>query len=286
MHNLSRRRILKIAAATPLLGSIGPSKAATQSGPPSGPTELLATYRKMRFALHDRPVFWWMRATKYGLVDGKLTPLYGMEIGNISKVVASDSDSFTAKTLEIVYSTDGETGELLDEWVNPYTGVTLPMHNIPIGPNSLNHTVEGPELPTELPGAKLDASAEFGPLWSEGGSVWIRDDTSALVTQLDGKSKPFRVYDWPTYQSSLADLQNPNLDSARCNVSFTAVSDWQRWMSMQDRPGNLMSRASGQKADHFDQLPERFRRLLAEHHPIIFEDPEKALDLPPFRFER
>ncbi len=283
MPHVSRRRILKIAGSASLFGSLAPLSASTN---PIGPNDMLATYRKMRFALHDKPIFWWMRATKYGLVDGELTPLYGMEIGNISKVVASDGDSFTAKTLEIVYSTDLETGELLHQWVNPYTNATLPMHNVPIGPNTLNHTSEGRELPTELPGAKLDASAEFGPMWAEGDSVWVRDDTSALVTQLDGKSKPFRVYDWPTYQSLLTDVQDPSLDSARCNVAFTAVSDWQRWMGMKYRPGNLMSRASGQKAARFEDLPARLRRLLSENHPSIADNPEKALELPPFRFER
>lgn len=286
-HNISRRYVLKVAATASLVGTLGASQTAAASETASAdPNRLLQIYRKMRFALHQEPVYWWMRATKYGLVDSLLTPLYEMEIASIFKVVRTDSDSFTTKALEIVYATDPKSGKLLEEWVNPYTGVGLPMNNVPVGPNTINYTIEGAELPTELPGAKLEAIREFGPVWFEADSVWLRDDTAALVTQLDGKSEPFRVYDWPTYHSSLADVQDTTSKSAPCGVSFTAVSDWQRWMGMKDRPGNLMTRGSGKKVASYDQLPERFRGLLTENHPTIAADPEKALDLPPFRFER
>jgi len=286
-NSVSRRYVLRVAASAPLLGTVGTSHAETlPRNPPADPIQLLQTYRKMRFALHDEPVYWWMRATKYGLVDSLLTPLYEMEIASIFKVVESNSDNFITKALEIVYATDAETGKLLKEWVNPYTGDALPMHHIPIGPNTMNYTVDGAELPTELPGATLEASREFGPIWFEADSVWLRDDTAARVTQADGKSKPFRVYDWPTYHSKRADVSDPASDSAPCGVSFTAVSDWQRWMGMQGRPGNLMTRGSGQKVANYDHLPARFRGLLEEVHPTIAANPEKALDLPPFRFER
>ena len=286
MGNITRRKILKSAGTVALLGGAQLTHGAVPTQALIGPDNTLKAYQKMRFALDDKLVFWWMRATKYGLVDSEVKPLYGMEIGNIAQVTQVDSVSFTAKTLEIVYATNEETGELLEEWLNPYTGAVRPMQHIPIGPNTLHHTIDGPELPTELPGAKLEATAEFGPMWFEGDSVWVRDDTAALVTQLDGKSTPFRVYDWPTYQSLVAEVQDPELQSARCNITFTAVSDWQRWMGMQGQPGNLLSRASGQKTRDFAELPARFRRLLEENHPFIAENPEKALALPPFRFER
>lgn len=284
--SFSRRRILRVAASAAVLSPLASSCALEPTVVPAAdPNRLLQIYRKMRFALHHEPVYWWMRATKYALVGSELTPLYEMEIASIFKIVKTDSAGFTAKTLEIVYSTDPETGELLKDWVNPYTGAALPLQNIPVGPNSVNYTVAGAELPTELPGATLEATREFGPIWFEADSVWLRDDTIAVVTQVDGKSKPFRVYDQPTYHSRLADVEAAG-DSAPCTVAFTAVSDWQRWMGMADRPGNLMTRGSGQKVAGFDRLPERFRRLLAENHPTIAADPEKALDLPPFRFER
>ena len=283
--HFSRRRILRVAASAALLGQLGPDRADARTVP-GNPRRALEIYRKMRFALHEEPIYWWIRATKYGLVDSELIPLYQMEIASFFKVIATDDDSFTTKSLEIVYSTNVETGELLEEWTNPYTKEVVPVHHTPIGPSTIRYTVEGQELPTELPGATLESSKEFGPLWFEGDAVWLRDDATALVTQLDGKSKPFRVYDWSTYSSPIAAVEDPGSPSAPCNNSFTAISDWQRWMAMEDQPGNLVSRGFGQKVSQFEQLPTAFRTLLRQAHPAIAEDPIKALDLPPFRFER
>ena len=282
----SRRQVITAAAGVAaVIGSLRPRSGLADAAVPGTPGEILNAYRKMRYALHNRPVFWWMKATKYGLVDDVLTPLYGMEIASIFKV-ENDAEGFVGRSLEIVYSTDLATGELLKEWQNPYTGKVLPIRNVPVGPNSVRYTLAGPELPTSLPGAKLDSKHVSG-LWAESGGLWYRDDTSAVVTQLDGRSaKPFRVYDWPTYHSQLADIADPAIDSAPCTVSFTAVSTWQRWMGMADAPGNLMTRGAGQKVDRFDELPTTFRNLLAELHPVIADDPEAALDMQPFRFER
>ena len=285
-YQISRRHVIRAAAgvATALAGQ-RIAFAGASAEIPNGPEEILTAYRKMRFALHQRPLYWWIKATKYGLRDDVLTPLYGMEVASIFKV-EEDEQGFVGRSLEIVYSTDLETGELLVEWENPYTGKMLPVQNVPIGPNRVRYTTDGPELPSSLPGAKLEGQHET-ELWAESGGLWFRDDTSAVVTQLDGRSaKPFRVYDWPTYHARLADVVNEDLDSAPCTVSFQAVSTWQRWMGMGAAPGNLLSRGSGQKVAAFEELPESFRRLLSAQHPAIAENPAGALDMEPFRFER
>ena len=128
---------------------------------PSSGGEILNAYRKMRFAQHERPTYWWMKATKYGLRDDILTPLYGMEIASIFKV-QEEAAGFVNRSLEIVYSTDLATGELLKEWKNPYTGETLPIKNVPVGPNTVRYTEAGPELPTSLPGASTTTLRSVG----------------------------------------------------------------------------------------------------------------------------
>jgi hypothetical protein len=285
-HAISRRQVIKAAAGVSAALATAP-RAGLAAGhdAPSGPEEILRAYRKMRFGLHERPVYWWMKATKYGLVDDALTALYNMEIASFFKVKA-DGDGFVGRSLEMVYSTDVQTGERLDEWENPYTGKVVPIRDLPIGPNDVRYNAHGRELPTSLPGAKLEAQHETN-LWAESGGIWFRDDTSAVVTQLDGLSaRPFRVYDWPTYHARLDDVMDEELDSAPCTVSFQAVSTFQRWMGMGDMPGNLMTRGSGQKVDRFEDLPASFRKPLRELHPAIADDPEGALDMEPFRFER
>lgn len=280
----TRRLVLNLALA----GALGPrlTAAAPQRPGLTSSEELFAAYRKVRLAADEQPLFWWIKATKYGLVEDVLTPLYGMEIASIFKTVSRPNGRFAARSLEIVYSTDLETGELLEAWKNPYTGATMPVSHVPVGPNVLEYDLDGPKLPTELPGARLETENVFGEAWAENGGFWIRDDNAALVTQLDGKGQPFRVYDWATYHAALADIENPAIASAPATVSFQAVSTWQRWMGMDDRPGNLVSRGSGQKVARYEELPERFRGFFEAQHPELAEDPVRALDRDAYRFER
>lgn len=284
MAHKTRRFVLSLALAGALAPRLG-ARAAEARGLDSA-EELFQAYRKLRFALHDRPLFWWIRATKYGLFEDVLTPLYGMEIASIFQTVPRPNNRFAARSLEIVYSTDLETGELLDEWTNPYTGTTVPVSHVPVGPNVLEYDLDGPRLPTELPGARLESENVFGEAWAHNGGFWMRDDNAAVVTQLDGKGQPFRVYDWATYHADLEEVLDAGVYSVAATVSFQAVSTWQRWMGMGSRPGNLVSRGSGQKVSRYEELPPRFRRLFESQHPELAADPAGALDRDAYRFER
>ncbi len=282
---VTRRCVITAAAGVAAALAAPSSRIAGAAAAPATPTEILAAYRKMHFALHERPLFWWIKATKYGLVDDEITALYQMDIASFFEL-ESDRDGFIRRSLEIVYSTDVESGELLTEWENPYTGAVVPVSHTPIGPTRMRYGPQGRELPTSLPGAQLESHHETA-LNVEGDGIWFRDDTSAVVTQLDGKSpKPFRVYDWSTYHSKLSDVVDKSTDSAPCTIAFQAISGWQRWMGMGAAPGNLLSRGSGQKVAAFDDLPSSFRTLLAENHSEIADDPIGALGMDQFRFER
>jgi hypothetical protein len=61
-------------------------------------------------------------------------------------------------------------------------------------------------------------------------------------------------------------------------VFFAEVTEWQRWMNMGDRPGNLTSRMTGRKVRRYEDLPASWRERLAKRAPKIAADPLAALD--------
>lgn len=286
--SLGRRRVLgglAAAVAAPAL-AVRPAAAAFGGGAQAGdPAWTFRAFRKLRFAMHEQPVFWWMKATKFGLVDSRLTPLYGMEIASIFRVKNRPDGGFTAKSLEFVYTVDPDTRELLDELINPYTGDVLPVSDVPVGPAEVEYAPSGPTLSSELPGATIDSTHDSGVIVNDG-QVWLRDDTSAVVTPTDAARAPFLVSDWATYHGRVADIEAPELASAPATVAFQAISSWQVRMRMGDRAGSMITRGSGAKVDTFEALPADFRALLKRRHPEIHADPVGALDRPPFRFER
>jgi catechol 2,3-dioxygenase-like lactoylglutathione lyase family enzyme len=76
IDKISRRRVIAAAAGvTTALAGQRAAPGAAGAAVPAEPGAILRAYRKMGYALHERPVYGWMKAAKYGLRDDILTPL-------------------------------------------------------------------------------------------------------------------------------------------------------------------------------------------------------------------
>lgn len=274
---LTRRVLLSVAA-----GSLALPAVAGAAGDGESPL-LLDALRRMRYSAGDAPVFWWMRATKYGLSGDRLTPLFGMEIGNIVRTRPVEG-GFAATSLELVFFTDPVTGKRTERVVNPYTGESLPRADSLVGPTTLVYRTSGTEFPRELPGVSLEVEPLTAVFASEGDDVWLRDDSTARVTPLVPEAPRFWVSDWGTYHASRAALADPALASVPATVTFGSVSSWLGWLKMGDRPGYMLSRASGRKYARFDALPASFLDIVRARYPAILADPAAALEKPAHTF--
>ena len=291
--DLTRRQWLGLAAGAATATTLGPNHGeATTAGPQPAraqtPAALRQMYRRMRFARHEQPLFWWIRAVKYGLVEQKLLPLYLMEVGTIMRCRnGSVPGRFSVTSLELVYNLDLSSGALLETWLNPYTNETIRMRPpAPLGPTRIDWTESGPQLPTELPGARLEHEYRTTPPVLERDDVFLGDESYTIATFPGTDARPFHVNDASAYHASHRELDDARRDSVACTVSFDAYSSWQRWMNMGDRPGSLISRGSGRKVDQMAQMPANFQALAQRLHPEIHRDPAGALDRPAARFER
>jgi hypothetical protein len=280
---ISRRLVLQLAAGSLVL-PVGAAGAGMQPPDLNEPGALLSAYRRMRYAAAAGVTFWWMRATKYGLVDHQLTPLFGMEIGNFSRTRSTGPDSFTATALEMVFFTDLASGGRVESITNPYTGERLARPDSLVGPATIEYTLGGPKYPAVLPGVRFEVKPAVTLFAVEGDDVWLRDDNSTTVSAMDTGALQFVVSDWATYHCTRAALANPALDSVPASVSFNSVSSWIKWMNMGGRPGEMLSRGSGRKFARLEEMPQSFLRILRARHPELAQDPAAALDRPPFSF--
>jgi hypothetical protein len=277
---MKRREMLQGSAALGLV-MVTASAAQELSG------ERLRLYRRLRFAMHEDVFFWWLRGTKFGVIDARVTPLYNMEIASIFRCKAGAGDEFSVTSLELVYNTDLKTGQPLTQWRNPYTDEMVAMRPAdPVGPVTVPYRASGPELPTSLPGASLRHEHHTEFLDGDGDTQLLRDESVAVVTRLGTQAPDFLVNDLSTYQASKRDLANKRLLAPPASVAFTAVSNWQLWMKMGERPGSLLSRAVGRKVARLADCPRSYMDLLARFHPDILRDPQAALARPQARFER
>jgi hypothetical protein len=270
------------ATAAPCLRAAPDSAAATPDG--TDPAVIDRWHRKLVYALDDRPVFWWKLGTKYGVIDGEVTPLWGMQVFFVQQVRAHRARDFDVASLEIVFLTDLASGALLERWRNPYTGETLPVPNRVFGPEVQTLTSVGGNVDSELPGTSIRRRHSFGPATVVGDDVWLPIDTASVVTRRGAEGRPFRVSDLETYHGRLADLERERVRSAPAAAVLHILSSWQGWINMGDRPGSQVTRLNATKAFAMRDVPASIRALLAAHYPAVLAAPLAALDRAPETF--
>ncbi len=253
---------------------------------PDDPAHLDFLHRKILYALDDRPVFWWKRGTKYGVVSGEVTPMWSMWVFFVQRIVAHRDDNFDVASLEAVYLTDHETGALLEDYTNPYTGETHALPGRLMGPETQTFHPDGGQAEgSALPGVTIERTHKLGPAIIANEDVWLSVDSSAIVTRTSD-AKPFRINDLETFNAKLSDVLDPDQPSAPAQATLHLISSWQGWLNMGALPGSQITRLVAKKAFNFKDIAPDLQALLAQHHPDIWADPVAALERPPESFER
>lgn len=252
----------------------------------SNPDHLDYLHRKVLYALDDRPVFWWKRGTKYGVIEGEAMPMWDMWVFFVQRVVEHRIDSFDVASLEAVYLVDHQTAQPLESYTNPYTGETLALPGQLMGPEIQTFDKDGgPAKKSTLPGINIQRTHTLGPATITGNDVWLSLDSSAIVTRASD-SQPFRVNDLETFSANLSDILDPTQASVTAQATLHLISSWQGWLNMGDRPGSQVTRLIAKKAFDITEIAPELLNLLRQRHPEIVEDPMAALARSPESFER
>ena len=252
---------------------------------PDVPAHLDFLHRKILYALDERPVFWWKRGTKYGVISGEITPMWDMWVFFVQRVVEHREDSFDVASLEAVYLTDHDTGALLENYTNPYTGETLALPGRLMGPETQTFDSDGgPAESSTLPGVSIKRTHQLGPATITGDDVWLSVDSSAIVTR-SSDARPFRVNDLETFNAKRSDVLDPDQSCAPAQATLHLISSWQRWLNMGDRLGSQVTRLVAKKAFDFRGVAPELQSLLGQSHPDIAADPVAALERPQESFE-
>jgi hypothetical protein len=258
-----------------------PTRAATGDTP-----DPISLVRKLKLRSDDGLIFWWLEGPKIGQVGATLTALYTSRVGTVQRVRQLEDGGLEVTQLEMILMFDHETGAPLERWRNPYTGESVPIRFRPVGPLKVQYRADNSRiLPTELGGTPLESAARTHAPRIVADDVFLHDEVFARVFT-PGRERPFEVNDHAVYHGSLRELSDPAVTMAEAAVFFVDVTDWQRWMQMGDLPGSITSRMVGRKCRRWEDLPEDWRRRLAELAPDLAADPVGALDEAAAAFER
>ncbi len=172
---------------------------------------------------------------------------------------------------EIMLMLDPETGEVVDNWENPYTGETvevMQIHNDPVnGRPNFAKNADGSPL-------ELTTLREAGPY------VFIPYEVPLFYPNpLAGEYQEFvgnmyhamEIFDFAALKSDLYDAAQP---TAYPMISWVRISPWAPWMKMGGRPGEMVFNAMGRKLPGgFEELPQVLKDEIRENYPIYESAP-------------
>jgi hypothetical protein len=239
------------------------------------PQQLLLAFMRLGASLDDRLVIWWMDGVRYGVVDAKAEALFGMKVGMFHRFFRQADGDYKLAMFELTYYTDLASGELLEEFRNPYTGETNRVSHVRLGPEIRRQTSHG----LANPGSPMvqDYRSSLGPAMINGDQLWIPTSVQATIKFPKPTAPEILLNIYTTVQGRLSDAVNPDLLSAPATLAFQNVLKWEPFMRMGDRPGHMMSQASGAKLHSIDELPADYLVCAEAKQPQLIKDPVATL---------
>jgi hypothetical protein len=271
---LSRRRALGALGVGAAMASFDAAAAPALDW--SKPETQLEALIKMRGALDGRLVISFLEGVYYGVMDSRLTPLYGLSAGLFRTYAKRDDGGYDYVNFELVFVTDLETGGLLNEFRNPYSGKVGKPPQTRLGPSKLTITNDR-NVVRAGPGQSAVTFHRFRPAHLVGDDVWITEEAAVMAPA----PMNFAFNEVLTYRAKLADLADRNLRHAPTDVHFTPVIGWRPWQGMDGHEAAGRSHVTGSCAGRvvtsFDELPPRYLRWAEEFHPDVVKDPLAVL---------
>ncbi|MFT7287668.1 MAG: hypothetical protein ACI87W_001783 [Halieaceae bacterium] len=286
MTDINRRTALGIiGAAGGLLATGGKHSLAAAAGSPmldlDDQAQLYSAFRKLAYSLDGSVTWWWMRGTRFGVVDSVATPFWDMYVGSWFSTRDLEDGAYEVSMAGANFYTPPNSTSLLRSFRNPYTGEEVPVNYA--APRA-RKTVITPENASafgeaNIPGMDSTQSSSIGPGWIEDTDVIIRGDLALTATPTDPDSDRgvFTVNDWSTYVGDLSQVADPAVKNAPCRQYFTDILTWPGWLQMGDQPGSYVSRCYGRKVFAYEQMPETWRKLFAQAQPEAARDPASLL---------
>jgi hypothetical protein len=233
---------------------------------------------------------------KFGGVSGivtavrekeKLRDLFGFEVIGVARAEKQPDGSYRSYHREVVLYTDLATGEVLDEYVNPFTEERVRVVHVVNDPWN-EHFEEFERRPPTYGGLNQVEDGPRKPLlmnWRDVGNGMImamRNIHLYYKSALQPDKWPRessgpmnRVSETYTYLVNLADAQNPAKTSVRSYTTWSRTTPWLPWMLMGQAPGHVQYHSISAYYPTVDSIRKPLRDYTLKHFPQMLEPPPR-----------
>ena len=269
----SRRDLLKQVTA----GSLATAALSLQSTPtlaqggagrrriPFDPTDVEQSswaFLKMVGSQGDETVRRWFTGKLYAFFPGEpIRELFysdGFYLGQFKKL---EDGVHYSNLYEITFKRDLETGKLLETWDNPFTGRKDTVIDSVGGPQERIYNKWGFDRPDRARTAETPRLLPWTIIYDTAWFTW--DAFLRFKNPLQPDAFPemssgeyLNLLNLTNYYGQLSLIEDPDVLNMPATLFWNAVTEWQPWMRMGQRPGCLVYKSVGVKLDSFQDLPK------------------------------
>jgi hypothetical protein len=240
----------------------------------------LGAFRKIQCSLKDGdPVTYYWHGRAYSRVPGEadrmLFRVEGMNIRQCGTVEDSEKGTgFVLRTREILLYLDPQSGEVLRNWDNPWTGDTV----------EVIHVANDPVNSGPFYSGKGTSRPFMMPFSRQNGRWWLTSTIPLFYT--NPLAGDYQKYVGGTYHATEmfnflgdeASLLDPETSSANTQVGWVRMSSWLPWMEMGDRTGIIYFHTAGLKLESYDQMSDTMKDEIAANFPEYSSPPPLSDD--------
>ncbi len=242
----------------------------------SKPEDNLSAYLKMRGSLDGKDVVtWWSGQVFAAIPDERPKLLFGFEGMNVARMEQLEDGSWRMLSREYAVYKDPGSGQILEHWLNPWTGATLKVFDVQNDP--VNQQLGGgPRADDEAP--------RLLPLRQMGDDVILGFDVPLAYQNPIQPDQHPESSTGPLYVGSehfgfyarKTELDDPTIQSAPIAIAWFREGPWLPWMQMGDHAGLLIYSGYGKKLlGGVDELPQPFHDYLMQHAPQYLTAPRE-----------
>jgi hypothetical protein len=209
---------------------------------------------RMQMSTAPEDVAWWYTGRIYAQV-GEQAPkhLFNLEGTEIYWVEKLPSGDFALSSRTLTFFRDKDTGEMLRDYLNPFTGKTNKVSPNQLGGNR-GQIFSGDGWSINFESGESPAANPWQLEWHRSSDlVWM---TSSRFSK--GLAQP--LMECMTVFCPADALLNSSIQKLPTHFTSTYLSAWQRWLDMGDHPGHLVWHSSGKKLASVDEIPDEYRQ--------------------------
>ncbi len=233
----------------------------------------------------------WYSGVVHGVRDGEaVKPLMGFEGYSAARLIDNGDGSYQKLLRETVFYKDLATGEVLEEFTNPYTNETVKV--VPVYNDPFNHVIRTifPQPPSYGGLNDEDKRPEFPFVlpWkvTESNTVTLASDIhlyypSALQPDKwprESGGKMNRVSEMFRFIIRREDIEDDSNLSVNYSGSWGRITPWLPWMLMGQAPGHIYYQGTMGGFSNFDMVSPEVMAYGKKHFPKFFTAPDKWED--------